>query len=318
MNQVLESTKFVVDRSAHVHINQAAVKRFSDGFNPGGSQPFLADMPLDISALSEVEKLNFLLVFSSQAFCFWGEPKWTVEFEGKKLDGSYGMVLAIKRALAEGAAVLDPKFRVEISREDFAHMLKANTEIPLLNERFGIFVETGRVLQERFGGDVRNLLQGANHDVVALLESVAEYFPSYRDVSEYDGRKIFFFKRLQYFISEIYEAFGGKSWGQFENIGELTACADYKLPQALRKFGILEYEKDLADRIDKKVLITHDSEEEIEIRANSIWAVEFIKEQLKKRMPNITSTEINDHLWLYTQTKRPDDKPYHLCRTIAY
>lgn len=318
MNKVLDSTKYVVDHSACVSIKPEAVKRFSDGFAPGNSRPFLSDMPLDISKLSEEQKLNFLLVFSSQAFSFWGEPKWTVEFEGKKLDGSYGMVLAIKRALAEGKAVLDPKYRAAISREDFSQILQANTEIPLLDERLKIFVETGRVLEEKFGGGISNLLRGANHDVLTLLELIADNFSSYRDASEFMGRKVYFFKRLQYFVSEIYETFDGKGWGQFQNIGELTACADYKLPQVLRKFGVLEYEKKLADKIDKKVPLIHNSEEEIEIRANSIWAVEYIKEQLKKRMPNITSTDINDHLWLYTQIKRPEDKPYHLCRTTAY
>jgi len=30
------------------------------------------------------------------------------------------------------------------------------------------------------------------------------------------------------------------------------------------------------------------------------------------------SSEINDHLWLATQEKFPDDKPYHRTRTTAY
>ena len=53
---------------------------------------------------------------------------------------------------------------------------------------------------------------------------------------------------------------------------------------------------------------------EVEIRANTIWAVEFIKEQLKK----YDSTHVNDHLWLLGQDKLPGDKPYHRTRTTSY
>ena len=56
-----------------------------------------------------------------------------------------------------------------------------------------------------------------------------------------------------------------------------------------------------------------DSEEEVEIRANTIWANELIKKELKKKIPNINSIHVNDHLWLLGQCK-----PYHLTRTTAY
>jgi len=90
------------------------------------------------------------------------------------------------------------------------------------------------------------------------------------------------------------------------------------LPQILRRFGILEYDNSLAGKIDGKIEILHDSEEEIGIRANTVWAVEFIKEFVKARNPEITSMGIDDHLWLASQEKFPDEKPYHRTRTTDY
>lgn len=98
----------------------------------------------------------------------------------------------------------------------------------------------------------------------------------------------------------------------------LTACADYKLPWILRKLGILSYSESLAREVDTKVEIPHGSEEEVEIRAGTIWANELIKQKLKKRIPKIDSIHINDHLWLLSQARLPNDKSYHLTRTTAY
>ena len=45
------------------------------------------------------------------------------------------------------------------------------------------------------------------------------------------------------------QRFRGEGWGRFDDIGELTAFADYKLPQVLRELGILSYHPDLAKKL---------------------------------------------------------------------
>lgn len=64
--------------------------------------------------------------------------------------------------------------------------------------------------------------------------------------------------------------------------------------------------------------LIHDSDEEIEIRAHTIWAVELITQEARKRIPGLMSIEVGDYLWQATQKKYPDDKPYHRTRTTAY
>lgn len=119
-------------------------------------------------------------------------------------------------------------------------------------------------------------------------------------------------------VSDIYQLFGGEGYGDLLNVDQLTACADYKLPRVLRRLGILEYSEELAKQVDNKIEITKDSEEEIEIRANTIWAVELIRQGLLQIGQKVMPIGINDHLWLMSQNKLSDDRPYHLTRTTAY
>jgi hypothetical protein len=112
--------------------------------------------------------------------------------------------------------------------------------------------------------------------------------------------------------------FKGEDFSDFGNIVDLTACADYKLPQMLRKYGILEYAKELSEKIDNNTELLAGSEEEVEIRANTVWAIELVRSGFQDRGIDISAMDINDHLWLLTQKKYPDDKPYHLVRTTSY
>jgi hypothetical protein len=226
--------------------------------------------------------------------------------------------MALGRAIQEGYNILDFNFCANLSAEEFNNILRANTEIPLFEERLKVVNEIGRIALEKYNGQIVNLIKEANHDSQKLLNLIIANFPGFEDESVYNGQTIFFNKRAQLLTSDIYQIFNGQGFGELKNIDSITACADYKLPQILRKFGIFNYSAELADKIDQKTELTHNSNEEIEIRANTIWAIEYIKQLVAKKNPKIMSSEINDHLWLATQEKFLDDKPYHRTRTTAY
>jgi hypothetical protein len=80
---------------------------------------------------------------------------------------------------------------------------------------------------------------------------------------------------------------------ELSNLDKLTAFADYKVPQMLRKFGVLEYIPELANKIDGYKEIEAGSREEIEIRAATIWAIEEMKEVLRPRFPQITARQLD-------------------------
>ncbi len=318
MNEILETTKYVVDNSDNVSINQDALVKISTEFKKQKMSHWLEDSPIDFKSFTDEQKLNFVLVFSAISFSYWGTPKWTVEYDGKEVDGSYGLMTALNRALKEGLPILDLHYLATLKKEDFEHILRAKTPIPLLEERLKILNEIGTVLIEKYNANFSSLIEKGNKDVNVLRRLIISEIPSFDDSVEYKGKKIYFHKRAQVLISDVYQLFSGKGIGEFKNSDELTAGADYKLPQILRKFGILEYSKELAEKIDNKIPLEVGSAEETEIRANTIWAVELMKEELKKHNKIYSSMAVNDHLWNLTQTKREDDKPYHLIRTTAY
>lgn len=318
MSKVLETTKFVTEKSKYVKINQDGIAEFAKTFQHGNISHWLSSSPLNFSHLSGGEKLNFLLVFNSTSFNYWGDPKWTIEYKGEKYDGSWGMVAVILRAIDNGKPILDAKYRSNISKQEYQELLYGNVEIPLFEERWKITREVASFLLEKHGGNFIQFVEGAKGDATKLLERILQSLPSFDDTSIFYGRKIYFYKRAQLLISDIYQLFGGEGYGNFTNVDKLTACADYKLPQSLRTLGLISYTKDLAEKVDNKISIPKDGQEEIEIRANTIWTVEFIRQELTKLGKYIMPISINDHLWLMGQNKKLHEKPYHRTLTAAY
>lgn len=319
MNPVLESTKFVVENSNYVKINKDKINDFAKTFTREHTKHWWKDAPVDLSGLSDKEKLHFLLVFDSLSFSYWGDPTWTIEYPGKKSNSaSFCLIYCIKRALDEGKPILDPKYLAKLNRVELANILRANVEIPLLDERLKTINQVGSVLTKKYNADFSNMINEAGKDASKMVKLIVENFPSFDDTSVYKGKTIFFYKRAQLLASDINLVFDKKGYGEFKNTNEITAFADYKLPQVLRKLGIFSYTQELAEKIDHKILIPKGSEEEVEIRANTIWAVELIKEKVREKIPDIDSVRVNDHLWLSSGKIPTTEKPYHRARTTAY
>lgn len=318
MNQILESIKPVIEKSKHVRINKENLREICLKFNPDDVKYWMDESPFDLSKLDDQERLNFIFVFNSVNFCYWGDPKWTIEYQGKEYDGAWGIIASIRKALDAQIPILDAKFLSALSQVDLSEILRGNITIPLFDERLKILQENGRMLTEKYHGQFSKVVENANKNVLTLLEILTTDFPSFNDSATYDGQKVLFHKRAQLAISDIYRTFRGQGFGDLKHIDQLTAFADYKIPQSLRKLGILKYSQKLTTKIDNKIQIPKGSEEEVEIRANMIWAIELMKKELKTKIPDVTSMDIDSYLWLLGQNKSSDDKPYHLTETIFY
>lgn len=317
MNKILETTKLIADNSKFVSINKEKLLEFSKGFRHEDKNHWLSQAPFDFGELNTDEELKFTFIFNALSFCYWGEPKWTIEHNGKKYDGAWGLVVALGRAIKQGFPLIDFEYISKINEEDFSKILQGNVEIPLFKERLNVLHEIGSIICKKYNGDLNSFVKLAEGDALKLLDLLVAEFPSFYDSSPYQGKEIFFHKRAQLLVSDICQMFKRQKLAS-KNVDKLTACADYKIPQILRRFGIFEYSDELINKIDNKIELPHNSKEEIEIRANTIWAIEMMKEDIEERDPNITSMEIDDHLWLASQEKTPDEKPYHRTRTTAY
>jgi Potential Queuosine, Q, salvage protein family len=52
-------------------------------------------------------------------------------------------------------------------------------------------------------------------------------------------------KRAQILVADVWACCGGRDLGEFSDIDELTAFADYRIPQSLLWLGVLEYSDEL-------------------------------------------------------------------------
>jgi hypothetical protein len=263
----------------------------------------------------------YFLVLDSLNFCFWpaqGTDRWEMDYRGERLSGYFGLAAALKRAAEEGPPILEPAFLASLTRSDLKAILGGQGLLQLAAERLDILRETGRVLLEDFGGDAGRLLKAAAGSAVGLVRQVTAAFPSFRDTAEYDGQQVYFYKRAQILAADLYGAFGGRSWGAFRDLDRLTAFADYKLPQVLRHLGIFEYSERLARKVDRLELLEPGGPEEVEIRANTIRAVEMIRQELAASGQAVRAFEIDWLLWNLGQDDAFRRKPYHRTRTIYY
>ncbi|RWV82143.1 hypothetical protein GW17_00056385 [Ensete ventricosum] len=90
------------------------------------------------------------------------------------------------------------------------------------------------------------------------------------------------------FVADLWGAFKGEGYGKFNDISSLTIFADYIIPAVLRQLGILKYSSTLSDSIDSKIEVCAGSEEEVEIRACSVYAVEKMRELIKSKFKKQT------------------------------
>ena len=105
----------------------------------------------------------------------------------------------------------------------------------------------------------------------------------FRDHSLYKGHQVFLYKRAQIFVADLWGAFKGQNYGEFHDINSITIFADYIVPAVLRELGILKYGSNLSCSIDSNSEIVPGSEEEVEIRACSIYAVEKMRDLISKK-----------------------------------
>jgi hypothetical protein len=314
---ILDDICWAVARSRHVQIDETRLKQACDGLELGDLR--LPDWRIPVVPPWRDERLaDFILLFNSINFCYWGEPKWTVIFRGQAYDGAFGMMAALTRALDDGYPLLDGAFLAATGVEQFRHILRGNVPIPLESERLDIWQACGPVLEREFDGHWHNVIRSAGGSALRLVELLVTTFPSWDDVTEFQGRRVAFYKRAQLAAGMLYQAFEGQDWGAFADFDQLTVYADYKLPQVLRKLGILSYDQTLAALVDSQTPIPAGSRMEVEIRAATVWASELLRQALLPRAPDLTAAHIDYWLWETSQHRSPGDLPYHRTLTTAY
>jgi len=313
--RVLSSTRFVVENARDVFLNEKGLgvlaERVAERLGKG-----LESAESAFGATGNYER-DVQLIFLEDAvnFCFWPEkdkPKWEVEWPSGQIIGGgwYCLKTCFERALAENIPILTSSYLERITFEQTQYLFRGrnNVVVPLLEKRQENLREAGRVLKQKYAGLFTNVLESARQDAVSLVKLIYENFPSFRDVSLFQGKELYFLKRPQLCVNDISYLPRVK----LEGLEELTVFADYKLPQIFREFGVLNYSPELAEKVDNMVLIPEQSPQEIEIRAATIWAGELIRQKL-----NYGAGQIDNALWLLSQ-ELPLSRPHHRTYTSFY
>ena len=320
MNEVLETTRHVTERSQEVTIDKKALAAFSRKLIEDGSEipPWNYDYHFFDGGQ---ETVAYLLILDSINFCFWPKPgadKWETQYKSETLTGYYALAASLKKAIESGVPVTRADYLAELPLGELRQILGGGGELQLMEARAHILNELGAFLINKYDGETKRLVEAAENSALNLVELLVDNLPSFMDVAEYYGKKIYFYKRAQIFAADLYGAFAGKAWGYFKDIDKLTAFADYKLPQVLRHVGILRYERALEYKVDQGIFLEAGSPEEIEIRANTIWAVELIRQELTQMGKKLRAFEIDWILWNLGQEREFKAKPYHKTVTTFY
>ena len=322
---VLQNTLLVVEKARHVRINHDKLVETAEMLLE------LDEPSPDWSSLHPVgrddaETANLVLVLDALNFCFWTIPnperrRWSVTYDGTTYDGYWALAAALRRALEQGMPLADAEFLAALTEAEIANILAGDPgcdPLLLLHARLEHLREVGQALLRRWNGSFLLAIDQAAGSPTTLIEMVLHSMPSFRDVVRYQGQAVRFYKRAQILVADLHGAFDGKGPGAFHGMETLTGFADYKVPQVLRRFGILKYTPALEKQIAEYRLIAVDSDEEIEIRAATIWGVEYLRRALQERGTSLASHQIDGRLWQLGQNLPGDVQPYHRTLTVFY
>jgi hypothetical protein len=324
---VLTSTRPVIDDAIWVEIDRERIDVVANDFARRRVEPEEWTSPFHYTDGTH-RTATWVFVLDALNFCFWSErpdpsDRWRVAYGDVRVDGYWALAAALKRAVEEEIPLWDPAFLAGISATELAQVLRPadpdGPRIPLFSNRLANLQELGRGLLE-FGGEsaAAALIQSANGSAARLVQEVVRLFPSFDDVATYRGHPVRFYKRAQILVSDLAGAFHQQGLGAFTDFGQLTAFADYKVPQVLRQLGILRYHPVLAERIARRELLQAGSDEEIEIRAATIWGVEWLRQALAAHDRNLPASDIDWLLWQAGQELPPGAEPYHRTLTVYY
>ena len=313
---ILESVGRVVRRARRVTIDEDAIRRWAVQFGNGALHAHAADDPLMLNGSRE-ECANFALMSDALNFCFWSDEPWEVEYQGHRWTRTFAMLAGLRRAIERDRSWLSAACWAQCGDAEVATLFRGQGTIPLPAQRGAVLRETGAVLEEQFGGHFRTLVTEQGGDAGRIAYRLAQCFPSFRDVSHYDGEPVAFLKRAQICAADLHRLWRANGFAGLDNLEALTVFADYRLPQLFRNEGMLRLDEELAQRIDRGELIEAGSPEEVEIRAATVWIGKLLCEALRQHGRAASPWEVDYELWL--RAKAPEVAvPHHRTVTCFY
>ncbi|KAF3441517.1 hypothetical protein FNV43_RR15431 [Rhamnella rubrinervis] len=281
MDDVRASSAWVAKHSSHVFVDSSGIEKVVETINsiPRVNWDFEGIHYFDNGPLT----VQYLLVLDALNFCFWPDK-----------DLSYDhLASGLKAALLNDKSAFDADRLQKYTGPQLRELLNWPRPLPLEDERIDCCMRLG--LNWREVSMAKHLiLWKRGKSAIKLVALITRHFPGFRDHSVYKGHQVFLYKRAQIFAADLWGAFQGQGYGEFNDIGSITIMADYIVPAVLQQLGVLKYTSNLVKLIEANSEIVSGSEEEIELRACSIYAVEKMKELISiKSGKQVLSVEVH-------------------------
>lgn len=306
MEEVRASSEWVSSHASHVTVNLSGIEKVAESMKNS-----IPKVEWDYEGIHYFDNgpltVQYLFVLDALNFCFWPDKDLTYDH----------LAAGLKAALQKDKSAFDADRLQSYTGPELRKLLNWTKPLPLENERVRLIHEVGFELERSFEGKAAKLVESCGKSAAKLVALVARFFPGFRDHTVYKGHQVFLYKRAQIFAADLWGAFKGKSYGEFHDIGSITMFADYIVPAVLQQLGVLRYSSSLASMIEGGTELCSGSEEEIELRACSIYAVEKMREVLHKKVgKQVLSVELD--LWLWSIGVQSPSLQHHRTLSIYY
>ncbi|KAJ1867711.1 hypothetical protein LPJ78_000763 [Coemansia sp. RSA 989] len=349
--RVLDSARFINQHSKDVSVPEAGISKAAQEIigrmkQTGYSTKEWKRHTLTPSVANSAA-IEWIFVVDVLNFSFWSSQKdacsqYTVTLDGKPYRGYWSLCAAINRAQRENTHITSAAYYANASKEELEHVFRTDAPetqeaMPLLEQRIEVLHQVGQVLLTKYGGKFINVVKQSQNSAARLVELIVRDFPCFRDTHEFLGQRVELYKRAQILVADIWACFEGQGYGQFDDIDCITMFADYRVPQALCHFGALEYSPRLMEYLKQSERVVRQGHGvgvqppepgllpsghpwEVEIRGNSIWAVERIRQEIVASGASVNAILIDFYMWDYAKA-HPESMhniPIHLTRCIYY
>ncbi|MDO4963380.1 MAG: queuosine salvage family protein [bacterium] len=308
---MINDLEYVNKNSDYVSININNINLFVDSVSDWKYKYWMNDLK---EFLNEKECIIFAFICQTINFCFWGKEN-NDDYNYKKYIGSEELFYNLKQYVKNNPSILEMKKLINISIEDFKKIIGLEfSNLPLLQERFNLLKDTILIIYDKKDNFYTELFSIKSD--VELLSYITKNFWHFDDKSKYKNRIIKFNKRAILLVNDLFQL-SNTIRNNIKTLDNLTGCADYAVPRILYEYGILIYNDYLLETINSNKIIEHNSYPEIEIRANTLYVIEIIKEKLKAKGIYLNSIEIDNIIWNMRVLKK-HSVPVHKTITIYY
>jgi hypothetical protein len=320
LDLIRERCRWVADVGRHVSIDpdgvsayaaalgaSSALDRIDDGSDPGRHR--LGDDEATAAFVIGLDAINF-------------GSGWFPTLRKRPGMSGYHTIATAWRELCTTEGPPDAHHLTELTRADCCRIFgQTDDEDAPAAELMELFAsalnDLGAFVLEEHGGSFLELVAAADGSAESLV-GILDRIPFFHDVAEHHGVDVPLYKRAQITALDLSLAFGGVGPGRFHDLDRLTMFADNLVPHVLRIDGVLVVDTELVARIDAGTLIAPGTDEEIELRACAVHAVELLVAALADRGVETTSAAVDTVLWNRGAEARYKERPRHRTRTVAY